>query len=906
MLYRFILGLLLCGWIFSCTNPVSISTNKNVVTAKNIDSIITLITKDSNVAYHLSSYQTLVNASETDKLHKAKLLWTLYQKLPNQSKESDACIKDIIALEPSLKNKDKKLLAQAFAKQVNINAAAGNYHKVVVDCEKFLFYDTPLTDTVTTCNILNELATAYDRLGDSKKASANLLMALQLARNTNNSEIYIDAASDLANSYALQHKYSNARDILTEALRFKYLSNDDRHWLMMANAQYYESDEEKIRSLEKVLNRTQLPYTQFNCCKILKDVYIEKSQYTQALTYCFKALTMPEQEAREIAKIYLSIGNIYVQLQHKDSANKYFDIGLKTITPVEIIDKHCYPLYEKLKPENTIYDLLIAKADLTITENKKDSASLNAALHYLSHAKKVSDLLRKELVFDESKFKMGEDLKIVSERLIAVYFTLYQTYHDEQYAQQAFMVAENAKAVTLQDNIEKDLLYNETLDSNYANYITLRRQLSEVEVMLMSSENAEQKDSLQKRSTQLISDLGMYKALSSALTPMNDEEITFDNVSKYLNDNSFCALSYFIAHDKIYTLFYDPSKNNIQFRANDSSLLDSAKTLASLQYQESVYVNNKVQFMRLSNSIYSALVKPFVSNKPLKKPILLFADGVLHNIAFDAMLTDANTWNSFLVKQQNIVYAYSLRSLISQQQRKQNNDQQIYISAPFTKQGRDQLPQLANSANEVAQIVAMYKANVNTDSQATLKHFQQAMNKHQYLHIASHASADEIPRLAFYDTSILVNMLYQIPMNQQVAYLNTCQSGAGATIFSEGNLSLGRAFYSNGVHNIILSLWNSNDASSAAISQNFYRHLLKINNSVEALHATKLDYLTQHTADKQTPYYWAGMQHIGDGTVVSTTKNLTWWKYLLAAAILSIASFFIFSYFRKKQDRDLK
>ena len=126
-----------------------------------------------------------------------------------------------------------------------------------------------------------------------------------------------------------------------------------------------------------------------------------------------------------------------------------------------------------------------------------------------------------------------------------------------------------------------------------------------------------------------------------------------------------------------------------------------------------------------------------------------------------------------------------------------------------------------------------------------------------------------------------------MPMQQSLAYVNTCQSGSGINYYSEGNLSLGRSFYSNGVHNIVLTLWNMNDASTATISNLFYKNLQKSNNSITALHTAKLNYLSTQPLDKQAPYYWASLQHVGDG-VLNKPSAYTWWKWLLGMALLGL------------------
>ena len=155
-----------------------------------------------------------------------------------------------------------------------------------------------------------------------------------------------------------------------------------------------------------------------------------------------------------------------------------------------------FPIFEKLSSENTIYDICILKADLLLNENingNLDSKSINYAIRYLDAAKRVSELLRQPLIFDESKYEWGIDLKRASEKLIQCYYLLYQQTVNKQYAQKAFLIAEESKATALQDNTEHNILANEQADTNYAKFIELRKQLNDIEVLEMDVKNDKQK-----------------------------------------------------------------------------------------------------------------------------------------------------------------------------------------------------------------------------------------------------------------------------------------------------------------------------------------------------------------------------------------------------------------------------
>ena len=343
----------------------------------------------------------------------------------------------------------------------------------------------------------------------------------------------------------------------------------------------------------------------------------------------------------------------------------------------------------------------------------------------------------------------------------------------------------------------------------------------------------------------------------------------------------------------VYSFYVNPVKNELHFTQCDTSILDSVKQLCILQQQQNVLNVNTKKFVGLSNAIYQRLFHAVVKQNETKSMIVL-AEGMLSNLAMDALITDTNKINSFLVKQYSISYAYSLRSLITQQKRDFSKQSSVLITAPFTKNSIRKLPSLQNSGLEANQISTYFETNSLCNHIATFTNFKNALAKNNVIHIASHASANETPRIEFYDSSIAVNSIYQLPMNQQLAYLNTCQSGLGANYYGEGNLSLGRAFYSNGIHNIILTLWNMNDVSSSNISNLFYKHLKESNNSITALHEAKLDYLSHVPLDQQSPYYWASLQHIGDGKMTDQHDWANWVKWFLISLLTGTSLYFLF------------
>jgi CHAT domain-containing protein len=67
------------------------------------------------------------------------------------------------------------------------------------------------------------------------------------------------------------------------------------------------------------------------------------------------------------------------------------------------------------------------------------------------------------------------------------------------------------------------------------------------------------------------------------------------------------------------------------------------------------------------------------------------------------------------------------------------------------------------------------------------------------------------------------------------------------------------AFLSAGARNVIASMWDVSDQSTAAFMQSLYRHLSGNEMPGDALRAVKLEFV--HKANgRNKPYYWAPFQ----------------------------------------------
>ena len=144
------------------------------------------------------------------------------------------------------------------------------------------------------------------------------------------------------------------------------------------------------------------------------------------------------------------------------------------------------------------------------------------------------------------------------------------------------------------------------------------------------------------------------------------------------------------------------------------------------------------------------------------------------------------------------------------------------------------------------------------------------------LHIATHGKADgrqpERSRLVLslygpdgraIEGALRLQDLYNLRLAADLVVLSACQSGLGGLVRGEGLVGLTRGFLHAGARRVLASLWNVDDASTAALMTRFYQGLLRDRlPPATALRRAQLALL----ADPRwrAPYFWAPFVLQGD------------------------------------------
>jgi CHAT domain-containing protein len=236
----------------------------------------------------------------------------------------------------------------------------------------------------------------------------------------------------------------------------------------------------------------------------------------------------------------------------------------------------------------------------------------------------------------------------------------------------------------------------------------------------------------------------------------------------------------------------------------------------------------------------------------------------------------------------------------SQQQQKMDHNNKLFAGffISFDSSSQASLPAVKKEYEAILHVV---KGNFFTEEQASLKEFQNNLDKVNLLHISTHSflqGKENIPVLQLADGKFFLFELYGKTFQPQLIVLSACRTGHGMLAEGEGIISLARGFTATGAGGIVAGLWDMNDESTAELMGSFYKHLTKNKQPADALYAAKKEWLTQQQDQnfKKLPYFWAGLIYVGDDKPVNIEKKnaaapIGWIAAALVAGILILIFF---------------
>lgn len=273
--------------------------------------------------------------------------------------------------------------------------------------------------------------------------------------------------------------------------------------------------------------------------------------------------------------------------------------------------------------------------------------------------------------------------------------------------------------------------------------------------------------------------------------------------------------------------------------------------------------------------------------------LIVLPDGPLHGLSFAALPAPSDPEGRYLLELLPVERAVSASVYLSETARTAVEPAQesvVVLADPTTPveaqaRYRRDLGRLVAARREAQAVGELFgdRCRVLLGAEATEEAARRELPGADLIHVASHALVDEVLPM---DSALVLapsaegsgllhawEIVEDLHLHADLAVLSACQTAAGGDRAGEGIVGLVRALQIAGARQVLATLWNVNDESTAVLMERFYRHLTAGEDPAEALRLAQMDLLegpvtterdgAPATVDLSHPRYWAPFVLVG-------------------------------------------
>jgi CHAT domain-containing protein/Tfp pilus assembly protein PilF len=760
-------------------------------------------------------------------------------------------------------------IAELFRYQRRYNQAFSYYQKALKLRERVLGVEHNLT-----AQSYENMANFYSELGSYSKAYKYRNKAITIRQKTK--DHLADSYHNLGRTYQKDGNGSKALEFYFKSIELRTQSKQDQDWKATAYsyiAQIY-LQQNKIQKAfkfakdalsihQKILHPNSLYLA--TDYETVANIYYAKQGYKNSLQHNLKALTIRKKllsDSLDVAQSYYYLSRDYAKLQDFNRSIEYAFRAFELFMHNQ--KEHFVILTSDQKPSyNQLYRAIDKFANLlTITQEYKKQIKSNSSTYRQLNQRIFNQWL---------KYKGRTSSK---EDTIALLYS---------------------KIKKLKSNIEElkaSKLYLSNLYKTYPN----KNETTKIAKLEKSIKTT------QKKINRLELELNKTDRIFQELLALQD--IDYQDVVTLLQPHQlYIDFARIKEHYYIFTLSHDANITLKQVSTHDTHAIDNNITaFRAINHDLAKGQDDHNQWAQkyLSN-IYTLLFKNYLNPIMKSKEFLIISpDGLLNFLPFDALYSGKR----YLIETKHLSYIPSAKHLLyaTKKEPKPNQTTQIIVFAhpdyylnPQARTTRDTnqanqtkssefgnrlvdfkhyFADLNGSLEEMQTIKKLYpQAKIYQDGNATVENLFK-VGSPDILHISTHGFfLEQVSNEYLMQSGLLfagANLAKMIKDTQGIAtamtlstldltttnlvVLSACDTGLGKIENAEGVVGLPKAFIQAGAKNIIMSLWNVNDAKTATLMKKFYYYLHKESNQnyIKALRRAKLEMIQEH------PYYWSG------------------------------------------------
>jgi CHAT domain-containing protein/Flp pilus assembly protein TadD len=264
--------------------------------------------------------------------------------------------------------------------------------------------------------------------------------------------------------------------------------------------------------------------------------------------------------------------------------------------------------------------------------------------------------------------------------------------------------------------------------------------------------------------------------------------------------------------------------------------------------------------------LYQELIAPVAALVPHGSRVVVVPDGVLHNLNFETLLAPAPQPH-YWIEDVTLSIAPSLGIVRAGKTRSSVRRSLLLMGDPVTQgTGYPPLPQAALEMANVQREFNTRESTVLTGPQAVVDAYAAAQpSRFSTIHFATHVDANAQSPL---DSAIILSpqpngfRLYardvaRTPLNADLVTISACRGAGARTLSGEGLVGFAWAFFQARAKNVVTSLWDVYDNSTAQLMEDFYAGVASGHSYADSLREAKLKMLH---SNYRRPYYWAPFQ----------------------------------------------
>lgn len=756
----------------------------------------------------------------------------------------------------------------------------------------------------------SELTTLYSKIGDFEKSKRYFLKSTEYYVSKKDYRNLYKNYMRISKVYASIDDSENYIEIIDNLKKadsigeFTQIEKNDESLinLRLGNVYVKIKDKEKaIYHYKKALQISQQLNDSLSVSMLnnnIGDLYLNDELYSKAKNMLEASLQFAGRDSESRALAYSTIASFHSKQNEFNKAKFFFEKAIQLLTGIEIATQFENPELETLftHPNKLlVLDLVSQKANYWQTRYKHERNK-----EYLNHA--LLDYQLADQLLDVIRFESSEKTSKLfwREKAANLYINAVEVCYMLNDVGQAYFFMEKNKALLLleelshqkaqvlsklpQELIERDFTFKQNIihaeESNTPNKIDSVFEL---------------KKSYEQFKDSIASNYPEYSTLRKNL-PI----LSLQNHKGQFIKKGTVSLQYITGNKATFGIVVTNNGSHL-FKINDELSLKREIINITKQLQSPFETQAELdEYVVSANIIFNQLLPKDVYNKIKGKRIVVSADGIIQNVPFDALISNKQRPDSFLIKTNEFTYVYSFSYLNLNNEKSRNPKHKFLGMAPENFKD-DALGSLANSVEEVNHINSIFSDKVFVNSEATKLNFISNFQNYKMIHLATHSGASntENPWLAFSDDKMNLNEIYATKNYADLVVLSACKTSQGEMKSGEGVMSLARGFFFSGTNSVISTLWNINDKSTREIMHGFYVNLKKGMSKSKALHESKRTYLSTHDGTLASPYYWGSYVLIGDMNAISLNDSFDWVNISILIFSTALLLFIAYNRFKK-------